>query len=308
MRSYELVRRGVDAFFGRVEVTPENIGELRQRVAQWRENIPTQLVALCAARIIGRKAGEAGMYDHAVGLAWEEFLVGKHILGAGRDYERLPFATKARRLGLSLMRRGVAGAARIIEEHGEDPGVKVVARRQGRFAGDLLYAEGNYTEAAEMFGKTAELYAAENDPLERVNALEIRGMQAGALVMSGQVAEGARLADFTFGGYDGGDGSELKERGYYTWAVWKSGCAIKLWHAILESGGLKELDELQRQKVVGMLVNSYLILRVEDEKVWGEMVPEIRRREVGVIWERLRNEGVVSAGIEDYVGLVRAAS
>jgi hypothetical protein len=126
-------------------------------------------------------------------------------------------------------------------------------------------------------------------PEQRQNALELSGFLAEALVLSGKVEDGVVLAKKTFKLYDEGDGALLKERDYYTWAVWKSGCITKTWNAILKKKVLPEEDT--QVGLFIMLGEAYAVL-FPAQDVKGNF--QIRRDEIDNIRRKVLESKVLT--------------
>jgi hypothetical protein len=139
---------------------------------------------------------------------------------------------------------------------------------------------GNHSGAARHFERSVSLFEKMNDPSDKVNALELSGFLVEALILEGKTEKGVRIATETFDKYDKSDGQALKDRDYYTWAVWKSGCAIKTWHALLQKGISPPGQD--REKLLSMLNESEIILNPPSEvKIWGSF--DLRKDEIASI-------------------------
>ena len=78
----------------------------------------------------------------------------------------------------------------------------------------------------------------------------------------------------------------MRENDYYTWAVWKSGCAIKIWHALLTKR--PPLDTETTQELIQMLDKAEGILVIpEGEETWGDKNFEMRKQEIEAIRKAL---------------------
>jgi hypothetical protein len=170
------------------------------------------------------------------------------------------------------MRNSASRADKYIDEHD----VEEKRPRSGRFLGEVEMLSKRYGRAVKHFGKSVKLFNNMEEWSQRVNALELSGFLAEALVFSGKTRDGIETAKKTFVAYDEGDGATLKEVDYYTWAVWKSGCATKVWHAILAKS--PHLSKEERGELVQMLNEADKILVIpEGDETWGDKNFEIRR-------------------------------
>ena len=146
--------------------------------------------------------------------------------------------------------------------------------------------ERRYGEAIGHFERSIRLFSEMDDWRGRVNRLELSGFLAEALILSGRAEEGVGVARKTFLAYDKDDGAALKESDYYTWAVWKSGCVIKTWHALLAKG--TPINKDLKEGMTDMLQDAKVVLIIPEEKeTWGDRNFEIRKREIVVIKQKI---------------------
>ena len=243
-----------------IEVTPETLPFLRQQIGFIREEKGREEETL---RLIGRVRPEAiklEAHEHVVNLYWEEYLVGKHILMYARDTEGLsPSRIYNMASGFLRMRSSANKAAEYIEKHG----VNNLRARSHRFLGEVSMIESAAlkrppVKAEEHFAQAVEEFKKHSDFEQRKNVLELSGFLAEAMVLNGKIDEGFALARETFQAYDVGDGAKLKAKNYFEWAVWKSGCATKLSHALIYRG--VDLDEEQERELRQMLDMASFIL------------------------------------------------
>jgi hypothetical protein len=263
----------------RIIVMKETLPSLREEIAGLREQKGKEEETLRLITPILEGSIKIGEHEHAVNLHWERYLVGKHYLMRARSEKELGTFKKAFFVarGLSLMRTAAKESSSYIERHN----VKNCRARSHRFSGEIDMISQRYESASRHFQTGVELFGRMDDPEQRQNALELSGFLAEVLVLSGRTEEGIDLAKKTFRAYDEGDGALLKERDYYTWAVWKSGCMAKLWGVILDKK--IPLEEDTRVGLFSMLGEAYGILFPKKE-VWGDF--QIRRNEVNTLIER----------------------
>lgn len=261
------------------EVTLENLSERKLRQASLREQKGKHKEALEEARAIRER-----LHEEIVDMHWEEYLIGKHMIMEARDKEglwNLPLKVKGIAEGFLLMRNSASRADKYIDEHD----VEEKRPRSGRFLGEVEMLSKRYGKAVKHFGRSVKLFNSMEDWSQRVNALELSGFLAEALILSGKTEDGIRIAKKTFVAYDEGDGATLKGVDYYTWAVWKSGCAIKVWHAIFAK---THLVGEERGELIRMLDDADKILVIpEDEKTWGDKNFEMRKDEIKAIRRQL---------------------
>jgi tetratricopeptide (TPR) repeat protein len=176
------------------------------------------------------------------------------------------------------MRKSALKAEKYINEHN----VEEKRPRSGRFLGEVEMLSRRYGKAVRYFRKSVELFSNMEDWNQRINALELSGFLAEALILNGKAQKGIDLAKRTFKAYDKGDGERLKENDYYTWAVWKSGCIIKVWHALLVKR--PPLTREITQELIQMLDEADKILIIpEGEETWGDRNFEMRKDEIEAI-------------------------
>lgn len=271
------------------EITPENLAELRLHIASLREKKGKEKEVLKDIRGVREGAKKIEAHGDVVDLYWEEYLVGKHTAMEARDKEglwQLPMKVKGIAEGYSLMSSSANEAADYIEDYG----VEKKRPRSGRFLGEVAMFERRYGKAIEHFRESVELFEEMEDWRDRVNSLELRGFLAEAVIMSGEAERGVGIARQTFLEYDKGDGEKLKEDDYYTWAVWKSGCVIKAWHALLANN--IPINQGLTEGMVDMLQDAEDILAIpEGDETWGDRDFEIRKNEIGAIRRELEKRG-----------------
>jgi hypothetical protein len=262
------------------KVTLENLFERRLQQASLREQKGKHKEALKEARAIREK-----LHEETVDMFWEEYLIGKHIIMEARDREglwNLPIKVKEIAEGFLLMRNSASRADKYIDEHD----VKEKRPRSGRFLGEVEMLSKRYGKAVKHFGRSVKLFNNMEDWSQRVNALELSGFLAEALVLSGKTKDGIETAKKTFVAYDEGDGAMLKGNDYYTWAVWKSGCATKAWHAILAKK--PHLTKEEQETLNRMLDEAEEILVIpEGDETWGDKNFEIRKDGIKAIRRQL---------------------
>lgn len=271
------------------EITSENLPEIRLDVASLREQKGKEDETLEVIRWAREGAKKIEAHEDVVDLYWEEYLVGKHMAMEARDKEglwKLPLKIKGLANGYILMRTSAKEAGKYIEEYD----VEAKRPRSGRFLGEVAMFERRYGKAIEHFKNSVELFEEMENWQERVNALELKGFLAEATILSGDAEKGVAISRHTFLEYDSDEGIKLKENDYYTWAVWKSGCAIKAWHALL-ARNLPINDELV-EDMIDMLVDvSDILVIPEDEDTWGDKNFEIRKQEITSIKRVIKEHG-----------------
>jgi hypothetical protein len=263
-----------------LQITPESLPVWRNKIASLREQPGKENETLNLIKKVKEKAKSFGEHEHVVNLYWEEYLVGKHMLMAVRDGSTSGPLEKAKFVaeGLFLMKNSSSQAASYIDKHS----VESLRPRSHRFLGEMDMLTKQPKKAVEHFKTGIELFKQMEEPAQRVNALELSGFLAEALIFSGRINEGITIAQETFDAYDEGDGVTLKERDYYTWAVWKSGCATKVWNALNQKG--VPVEAPTKVLLVQMLDQAESTLVFPDGKeTWGDKNFSIRRTEIASI-------------------------
>lgn len=265
------------------KITAENLPEIKAEVAKIREIKGREKETLRMAKWARDGAERIGAHEDVVDLIWEEYLVGKHMVMHARDEKRLwnlPLKVKGIAQGFLHMRHSANEGEAYIREHN----VSSRQPRSGRFLGEVAMLQKDYGSAKEYFTKSVELFNKMDNWRDRVNALELSGFLAEATILSGEPERGVALARKTFLAYDTGDGERLKNEDYYTWAVWKSGCIIKAWHALLATG--IPLNEGLKQGMQDVLIDVETVFEVpEGVVIWGDFTT--RKNEIEAIKREL---------------------
>jgi hypothetical protein len=271
-----------------IKVTKENLQSIRGEIASLRERKGENDKTLQMIRWARGGAEAIGAHEDVVDLYWEEYLIGKHIIMEARDQEglwSLPLKAKDIAKGFLMMRNSALKA----EDYIQANEVESKRARSGRFLGETSMLQRNYKDAVKHFRNSVEIFKRMENWRDRVNGLEISGFLAEAMILSGRIEEGIGIARKTFLSYDKGDWELLKKEDYYTWAVWKSGCVIKAWHALLARG--VSINEDLKDGMVDMLVDGEEILRIpEGEETWGDKDFSFRKSEILAIKKALKLE------------------
>lgn len=248
----------------RPHITVETMPERRREIGTLREQRGKEQEALGLIRDTRSDAVALGLHEDVVDLYWEEFLVGRHMDN------------------LDMMKTAATAAGEYIERFD----VESKRPRSNRFMGVVLLEEGDFRGAENHFRRGIELFEQMDDPAERVNALELRGYLAETFIWGGRVSEGIKEGLETFDEFEKGDGESLRGRDPYTWAVWKSGVAIKMWDTVL--GGNTPITDEERQRLMQALDESEeAINSTPPEKIWGDF--SIRGNQIAAIRHQISN-------------------
>ena len=271
-----------------LKLTPELGEEILIEIGKKREDKDRQKEALQDIRNELPRFKEAELHEGVVNLYWNEYLVGKHFAMHARDTGGLsPGKIYEQAAGFFRMRSSAKKALEYYEGHAEDIEEQIAAylsARSNRFLGEVSMMESVKLrraprKAEEHFARAVEEFEGMAELKHRINALELSGFLAEAMVLNGEIDEGIELAKETFKKYDEGDGAELKELDYYTWAVWKSGCATKISHAIIQKG--VDMSDETKEEILQILNESNDLLVIpENEETWGDKNFLIRKLDV----------------------------
>ncbi len=259
-----------------IEVTPENLPRIRGKIAEKREEFGAEAV-INDMRFYREKLIRAELHEDAVDFFWEEYLYGKHLVMDERDVNRK--GSERYNQGLEMMRKMAKEAHQYIVEHS----VEEKLTRSHRFMGEISQFDGDFNSAVRHFSQAISLFDEEKDFGQRINGLELRGFLAEALVRTGAIDEAIDLAVNTFEFYDKGDGKVLREKDYDTWAIWKTGVPIKVWHGVFDSN--VSLSKEQRKILENMLDQNDPILVVKE--TWADF--QRRKNEIVAIRGKLES-------------------
>ncbi|MBU0572755.1 hypothetical protein KKH23_02540 [Patescibacteria group bacterium] len=259
-----------------IKVTSENLPRIRKEIAEKREEFGAKAV-INDIRLYREKMIEAELHEAAVDFFWEEYLYGKHLVMDERDIDKK--GSERYDQGLEMMREMAKDAHQCITEHN----VEKKLTRSHRFMGEISQFDGDYDSAVRHFSLAISRFDDEKDFSQRINGLELRGFLAEALVLTGAINEAIDLAVNTFEYYDKGDGAALKGKDYDTWAIWKSGVPIKVWHGVFDSN--TSLSNKQRKILENMLDQAESILMVKE--TWADF--QRRKNEIVAIRGKLES-------------------
>jgi hypothetical protein len=259
-----------------IEITSENLPRIREEIAKKREEFGAETV-IGDIRFYREKMIEAELHEDAVDFFWEEYLYGKHLVMDERDVDRK--GSERYNQGLGMMRKMAKEAHQYIVKHN----VKNKLTRSHRFVGEMSQFDGDLDSAVRHFSQAISRFDEEEDFDQRINGLELRGFLAEALVLTGAIDEAVDLTVNTFEFYDKGDGKILKEKDYDTWAIWKTGVPIKVWHGVFDSNA--SLSNEQRKALENMLDQADSVLAIKE--TWADF--QRRKNEIVVIREKLES-------------------
>lgn len=249
-------------------------GDLQEKIASLREKKGEERKTLL---LIDRaiKFGQGVV----VGLLWDRALVYQHIVMAEDSKEMKN--SKRRSKALAKMEASVLTAGKYIKENG----LKEWESRYYRFLGRVYDYQGNFEKSIEVYKKAIPLAKFDPDFTQKgfPRWLEVEGFLSYALLMAGRIKAGYSLARKTYDKFDNGpEGKSLKEKDYYTWAIWKSGIAIRTLRAFLSKKYTYSKDEmLSWLSEVEKDLNPPKAV-----KIWGDF--SLRRDEIASIKRSLK--------------------
>lgn len=125
-----------------------------------------------------------------------------------------------------------------------------------RLTGDLPRAKDYYKKAIDMF-----------EHAKSAQSLELKGFLAHVLIMMGQLEQGLELAKKTYEEYDTYEPAlELRQKDYFTYAVWRSGIFLRIVDTLVKSG--KPFDKDLVHKYLDLSEN--LLKKPDDVINWGD--------------------------------------
>jgi len=196
--------------FSELVVSKENISKILTNIAKKREEVDS----IKYIPYIQKVRQETAKFNPTITmqLFQEEFLCAQHeIMNPNGDKKR----------GMKAMLASVVGMEEYSLLHGKeiDP---FVNNRRFRFYGRLFDGLGQFALSQKCYEKCNK-------------SLEISGFIANSLFRQGLEIQGRKLVDKTLNDFDTSpEGISLKERDYYTWAVWKSGIEIRTIHYFID--------------------------------------------------------------------------
>ncbi|MFZ5932696.1 MAG: tetratricopeptide repeat protein [Patescibacteria group bacterium] len=198
-----------------------------------------------------------------VNLLWERILVYQHLVMQGN------------KKALPKMEAATLAAGKYVKQNK----LKEWESRSLRFLGRLYDYKGKFSESVKAYKKAIPLARLDPDFVKKgyPRWLELEGFLSSALIKSGKVNEGVNLAKKTFEKFNqSSEGKFLKKKDYYTWAIWKSGIAIRTIEATHSKRFLSWLAE------VGKDLNP-----PKGVKIWGDF--SLRRDEIATLKRRVQN-------------------
>jgi tetratricopeptide (TPR) repeat protein len=221
-------------------------------------------------------------YELLIKLHWEESLVAQHEVmnEISKDKKNEEITNKA----LLKMEKAALEAHKIIEQHN----LNKMLGTSYRFLGNIYRYKKDYETAEKYFIEALVEYQKTEDK----GTLEIRGFMAYCLIQNKELHNGIKLALETFDSFDTSEkGIALKEKDYFTWAVWKSGIIPRIIEALKDTNNLNDINkEIDKNKLLEYLDKSEDILKNPQGKItWGDSAFQLRIDEIKKARELLEN-------------------
>lgn len=105
-----------------------------------------------------------------------------------------------------------------------------------RFMGRVADYKGQYKKAISYYKKSIKYVNLDPEPFR---SLELEGLLAFAILMSGKIEKGYKYSKKTYLKYTNTKvGLALKQKDYFTWEVWRSGVGIRTINTLLDKQSL----------------------------------------------------------------------
>jgi len=181
-------------------------------------------------------AEQAEEWKTTATLYWEAHLVWQHTVMA--EESKADSDEEAMKQGIQKMMEYAEKAKDVIEKHD----IEDMAGGAYRFLGRAATYAGDHEKAKEYYETALSKYSGKN----LRSTLEVNGFISEALVKMGNFQEGLKLAKDTYDSFFNSKlGNEIKEKDYFTWAVWMSGIPPRICTALVEGGYDFDKEEMR---------------------------------------------------------------
>lgn len=193
--------------------------------------------------------------DFVIELLWEEALIHQHA-----------YMTKASGEALQKMEGTVKTAQFFVKKFG----LKNYRSRLERYLGRLNDYKGNFKDSVKNYKKAIKyarldpFYLSEGKPVW----LELEGFLSYSLLMSGDASAGLSMAQKAYQKFEEKEGRQLKTRDYPTWAIWRTGIAIRTAEGLINLG----VDFDKKDMLSWLDKAEKLIQKPVSSKKWGGKV------------------------------------
>jgi tetratricopeptide (TPR) repeat protein len=228
-----------------------------------------------------REAIESGN-SYIIQLFWEEFIVHQHIVMAERAKPQGGKESEKVRKALLGMEMAVKEADYYIKKYQ----LEQWGHRLHRFWGRLYDYKSLFKKAAAEYKKAIPLARLDPEVIEKryPRDIEVRAFLSYSLIMSGETKKGMALAKEAYGQLrESGDGTYLKTKDYFTWAVWLSGIPIRTIGALIDRNII-----FKRREMLSWLSEVERVLVIpKGERTWGDKNFQFRKDEIEALKKRL---------------------
>jgi len=221
--------------------------------------------------------------SYVIQLFWEEFIVHQHLVMTERAKPEEERDEKKIRKALLNMERVVKEAQYYIKKYK----LEHWKHRLYRFLGRFYDYKGLFKKAASNYKKAIPL--ARQDPEVKEKGyprwIEVKGFLSYSFIMSGDTRKGMLLAKEAYGDLDSGrDGKYLKNKDYFTWAVWLSGIPIRTINALIDKS-----QTFDRRQMLSWLSRAEQALVIpKGVKTWGDKSFQFRKDEIAALRRRIK--------------------
>lgn len=251
-------------------------GDLQKKIASLREKKGKEKETLS---LINRAInfGEGVV----VNLMWDKALVYQHL--AMQEDSKPEGRKNLRKRGWALAK--MEASVLSVGKHIKENELKEWESRYYRFLGRVYDYKRDFAKSIGAYKKALPLARLDPEFTKRgyPRWLEIEGFLSYALLMSGRIKEGYSLARKTYNKFDDSpEGRSLKEKDYYTWAIWKSGIAIRTFGAFLSGKHTFDKDEM----LSWLSQNEEILNPPKNIRIWGDF--SLRKDEIAALKRKLR--------------------
>jgi len=221
-------------------ITKENLPSILNNIATEREKKGTSEILIPHIHRVREQAEKLGDVSSVVQLYQEEFLSAHHMIMEEKSRKLRANPLRAAK-GMLIMKSTSKSMEKYLEKDDKDLNPTIKARIF-RFLGRYSDMKGQYAKSEDYYRKGLSHFDSLTTPEERFNRLEFLGFLSYSLVKQGK-EEGIDLTKQTLKDFDeSNEGNWLKEKDYYTWAVWKSGIEIRTAEHILKTKKTEHVD------------------------------------------------------------------
>lgn len=255
-----------------------DIKDTLKQIATLRETKGKEIQAYQLIQLTIEEAKKISDVESLTKLYWEESLVAQHE--AMNEYFKNKDIQNKTIINTAMDRMEKAGlnADKVIRENK----LENMKGTSHRFLGNIYRYKKEFKKAEEEFIKAFAEYQNNNDK----GTLEVRGFIAYCLIQNGDTDNGIKLATETFDDFNNSEkGKTLKEKDYFTWAVWRSGIIPRVIEALIDTK-----SNFDKELITKYLDESEKILKNPEGKItWGDSAFQLRLDEISKARKFLKN-------------------